>query len=133
MLFKKFLHTFHITVLILLYSSVVISPSLPLLDYVLRYDYYVSNYCVNKAKPKNSCCGKCQLTMNISKTSKETGKDSGTRNVQESLEIFSHITQTTEIDLINLHSLFSQLFYFLTSVILDGFTYKFTPPPRIIS
>lgn len=32
-------------------------------DYFLRYDYYSSVLCVNKAKPELKCNGKCHLAL----------------------------------------------------------------------
>lgn len=46
-------------------------PVLPVLEYVLNYDYIRTVLCENKAKPKLSCNGKCHLMKQLAKASEQ--------------------------------------------------------------
>ncbi len=45
----------------------LIKPILPVLDYVINYDYIVKELCENKAKPELKCNGKCHLMKEMAK------------------------------------------------------------------
>lgn len=47
----------------------VMKPILPVLEYVLNYDYIVKELCENKAKPETNCNGKCHLMKELAKAS----------------------------------------------------------------
>ncbi|MBP4140542.1 hypothetical protein J3S90_01855 [Flavobacterium sp. P4023] len=60
-----------IVVLILL-----IKPILPVLEYVVNYDYISKVLCINKDKPMMHCNGKCHLMKELAKASEsEKGKE----------------------------------------------------------
>lgn len=47
----------------------LLKPVLPVVDYVVNYEYISKVLCVNKAKPKMHCNGKCHLMKELAKTS----------------------------------------------------------------
>ncbi|QBN20598.1 hypothetical protein E1750_07245 [Flavobacterium nackdongense] len=47
----------------------LLKPVLPVLDYVVNYEYITKVLCVNKAKPKLQCNGKCHLMKELAKAS----------------------------------------------------------------
>jgi hypothetical protein len=49
----------------------LLKPVLPVLDYVVNYDYISKELCVNKDKPKMHCNGKCHLIKELAKTSEQ--------------------------------------------------------------
>ena len=53
-----------IVLTVLLFLKVLVSPIL-FLDYELRKDYIIQNYCVNKERPELHCDGKCYLSQRI--------------------------------------------------------------------
>ena len=55
-------------ILFLLALFMLIKPALPVLDYVVNYEYISKVLCVNKAKPKLQCNGKCHLMKELAKT-----------------------------------------------------------------
>ena len=57
-----------IIVLILL-----VKPVLPVLEYVINYEYISKVLCINKDKPKLQCNGKCHLMKELAKAS-DAGK-----------------------------------------------------------
>lgn len=46
----------------------LLKPVFPVIDYVVNYEYISKVLCVNKAKPKMACNGKCQLMKELAKT-----------------------------------------------------------------
>ena len=53
-----------VVVIALLFLS---KPIIPVLDYVINYDYIVKELCENKAKPELKCNGKCHLMKEMAK------------------------------------------------------------------
>ncbi len=48
-----------------LYLLALVQPALPLVDYVVNYDYIVAELCVNKTNNIKGCNGKCYLGKQI--------------------------------------------------------------------
>ena len=46
-----------------------LKPVLPVLEYIVNYDYIVSELCENKSKPELHCNGKCHLEKELAKAS----------------------------------------------------------------
>ena len=55
--------------LFLLALFMLLKPAFPVIDYVVNYEYISKVLCVNKAKPKLQCNGKCHLMKELAKTS----------------------------------------------------------------
>jgi len=47
----------------------ILKPIIPVVEYVVNYDYIVKELCVNKAKPEMKCNGKCHLMKELAKAS----------------------------------------------------------------
>ena len=47
----------------------LLKPVLPVIDYVVNYEYISKVLCINKAKPKLQCNGKCHLMKELAKAS----------------------------------------------------------------
>jgi hypothetical protein len=47
----------------------VMKPILPVLEYVIHYDYIIKELCENRAKPEMKCNGKCHLMKELAKAS----------------------------------------------------------------
>ena len=50
-----------------LYLLALVGPVLPVLDYVINYDYIAKELCVNRDKPVLACNGKCYLEGQFNK------------------------------------------------------------------
>lgn len=51
-------------------------PVLPVLEYVVLYDYIKNELCVNRDKPEMECNGKCHLAKEMAKANdSESGSD----------------------------------------------------------
>ncbi|CAM3530439.1 hypothetical protein FSS13T_20940 [Flavobacterium saliperosum S13] len=62
----------------------VMKPILPVLEYVLNYDYIVKELCENKAKPETNCNGKCHLMKELAKASENNTPVSSEKKVSHS-------------------------------------------------
>lgn len=56
-------------VILLVVFLFVLKPILPVLEYVIHYDYITKELCENKAKPEMKCNGKCHLMKELAKAS----------------------------------------------------------------
>ena len=50
-----------------LYLLVLVQPALPVLEYLINYDYIVNELCENREKPILTCNGKCYLGDQVEK------------------------------------------------------------------
>ena len=55
--------------LVILTLLMFLKPILPVLEYVVNYDYIVNELCENKSKPELKCNGKCHLMKELAKES----------------------------------------------------------------
>jgi len=66
----------------------LLKPVLPVVDYVVNYEYITKVLCVNKAKPKLQCNGKCHLMKELAKTSEsQTPISSNKKIATQELEV----------------------------------------------
>lgn len=57
--------------LIIIALIMFFKPILPVVDYIINYEYISKVLCVNKAKPELKCNGKCQLMKNLAKAEED--------------------------------------------------------------
>lgn len=58
-------------ILIIVILSIFLKPILPVIDYIVNYDYISNVLCENKAKPELKCNGKCHLIKEFAKASND--------------------------------------------------------------
>ena len=58
-------------ILIIVILSIFLKPILPVIDYIVNYDYISNVLCENKAKPAMQCNGKCYLIKELAKASND--------------------------------------------------------------
>ena len=66
--------------------SLVLKPVFPLVEYAVNYDHIAKVLCVNKAKPKLKCNGKCHLMKELAKAAEaeSAGDKSASSNKKSS-------------------------------------------------
>jgi hypothetical protein len=47
----------------------LLKPVIPVMGYIINYDYIIKELCENKAKPELKCNGKCHLMSELAKAS----------------------------------------------------------------
>jgi hypothetical protein len=109
-------------------------PILPVVEYIINYDYITKVLCINKAQPNLQCNGKCHLMKELAKASENEKPISSDKKIafHENEVLFFQIIEQVQIAPIfynatqNVNSNYSNL-YFL-SVSSSVFH-----PPTIIS
>jgi len=81
----------------------VMKPILPVLEYVLNYDYIVKELCENKAKPEMKCNGKCHLMKELAKASENDTPVSSDKKVSHSEYEVLFIQKLTSLEVVTLN------------------------------
>jgi len=81
----------------------VMKPILPVLEYVLNYDYIVKELCENKAKPEMKCNGKCHLMKELAKASDTDNPVSQDKKTSHSEFEVLFIQKLTSLEVVNLN------------------------------
>jgi len=78
-------------------------PVIPVLEYIVFYDYIKNELCENKENQELECNGKCHLTKELAKASdsSENGQEKRTFPIEINL-VFFHKTQETYLPFIPL-------------------------------
>lgn len=104
--------------------AVVLKPILPVIDYVVNYEYISNVLCENKDKPKLKCCGKCHLKKelaNASEGEKPNSSDKKESSKQETEILFFQDINSLAVVKISfknttlIHDNYSNLYFRLNS------------------
>ena len=68
-------------IVFLLALFMLLKPVLPVIEYAFNYEYISKVLCVNKAKPKMHCNGKCHLMKELAKTSESEAPISSNKKI----------------------------------------------------
>ena len=120
--------------LVILTLLMFLKPILPVLEYVVNYDYIVNELCENKLKPELKCNGKCHLTKEFAKASESNSNDSSDKKItfeQNEIVFFQEIKpiEIRQIYFLNKTSIgnnYSNLYFHLNDC-------AFFHPPTFIS
>jgi len=120
-------NTIAIIILVLL-----LKPVLPVVDYVLNYDYIVKELCINKATPQMHCNGKCALMKELAKASEQEKSAEKKANTIQAEVLFYQAVETYNLFQFAHYVLKSQapLYHNLYSSTHLRFVFR---PPAIIS
>ncbi|GAA4043262.1 hypothetical protein [Flavobacterium chungnamense] len=122
-------------IIIIVILAIFLKPILPVIDYVINYDYISKVLCENKAKPQLKCNGKCHLMKELAKASedeKPINSDKKDNSKQEIELLFCN--EVTEIN-------FRQIYFHNKTSIGDNYanlyfhtvSYSVFHPPTFIS
>ncbi len=116
--------------LLVLYSSSLLRPVLPYLDYLINYEYISSVLCINKNKPTSSCNGKCYLNEKLSQVAdRQIPKDEATSPID--LEKHPIVNSTPFTYLFNLQGLNRKSLFGKHRLLITHLSIKPpTPPPK---
>ncbi|MBK9935003.1 MAG: hypothetical protein IPP61_03630 [Cytophagaceae bacterium] len=121
-----------ITLLIALAIKLLMAPVI-FLDYQLRKDFIVRNYCINKNRPEMHCNGKCYLARQIKKAQENDEKQATDSFLSKLLLTESEVKTSAFSDFFSLKSFISKQkpqFYYIESI-SSKFVISFLKPPRI--
>ena len=86
-------------------------------NYELRKDYIIKNYCVNKNRPEMHCDGKCYLAKQLHKVA----EDKATKEAERQEQSFKKLLEET---FNHENFVFSQTFESVILTIQNNFSYK---------
>jgi len=66
----------------------VLRPAIPVVDYVVNYDYIRTVLCINKTKPQLLCNGKCYLGKELAQTNDTQNTSKSKNQIQNILDIY---------------------------------------------
>lgn len=78
-------------------------PVLPVLEYMLHYDYIVKELCENKAKPEMKCNGKCHLMKELAKASDNESPTSESKKTSHQEYEVLFLEEFTTVVILNLN------------------------------
>lgn len=115
-------------ILTVIYATFALSPLFPFVEYVVKYDYIISEKCENKDKPEMHCNGKCHLKKQVENTTP-------TKNVPQEAESFYYyefLQLSNETALVDFMMVDKKQDYNEAVVpgTLDGFERAMLQPPR---
>jgi hypothetical protein len=121
-----------ITILIALVIKLLMAPAI-FLDYQIRKDFIVKNYCINKNRPEMHCDGKCYLAKQIKKTQENDEKQATDSFISKLFLTESEIKTNSLSDFFSLKSFLSKqiLHFCYLESISSNFVISFLKPPRI--
>jgi hypothetical protein len=64
-----------------------IKPVMPVLEYIVNYDYIANVLCENKEKPELHCNGKCHLMKELAKAAEDEKPVSGKKSLHQEAEV----------------------------------------------
>lgn len=115
--------------------AIILKPIIPVIDYIVNYEYISTVLCENKAKPELKCNGKCHLMKELAKASeneKPINSDKKDNSKQEVEVLFFQeiITQNFNINLGRNKSLINANYSDCYSYLISK---TFFHPPTFIS
>ena len=74
--------------IIIFILTILLKPIVPVVNFVVNYDYIAKELCENKTKPQLHCNGKCYLKKELAKASENTHPNSqNKKQIQQETEI----------------------------------------------
>ena len=118
-------------ILFILVIALFLKPILPVVDYVINYEYISKVLCENKDKPKLNCNGKCHLAKQFAKQDKQEKSTSETQKFKvETLEITAQIP-TTIAFIYPIKSVESANYYAFSEARSDAHLMEIFHPPTV--
>ena len=74
--------------IIIFILTILVKPIVPVVNFVVNYDYIAKELCENKSKPQLHCNSKCYLKKELAKASENTNPNSqNKKQIQQETEI----------------------------------------------
>lgn len=73
--------------IIIVVLLILAKPVIPVLDYIINYDYITKELCENRAKPQMHCNGKCHLMKELAKAAEDEKPASQKKSQHQEIEV----------------------------------------------
>ena len=112
-----------------LYLLALIQPAIPVLDYLVNYNYIVTELCENRDKPISTCNGKCYLEKQVKKQVNHSHDEEGLTPPKVDFEkIISLEARKFTYKLFEIDQIENNLFFYNSLIEKDFQTTLFRPP-----
>ncbi|MCK0160967.1 hypothetical protein [Allomuricauda sp. F6463D] len=112
----------------------LLKPMVPIMEYIVFYDYIKNELCENKDKIELKCNGKCYLAKQLAKASEKekNNKDKKTLTIETTIVFFQEIIKSLElsIDHLNRNSKITEYYNALYDLLSVANLLR--PPIRVI-
>ena len=109
-------------------------PMVPIIDYLVNYDYIAEQLCENRNKPILACNGICYVSKEIEKTLPASPIDNKSRIPIIDFDKYPITTlvtcKYTSLNISNLHK--SKFIYSINEKIKNHIEYIFRPPKNLV-
>lgn len=116
-----------------LYLLALVGPVLPVLDYMINYDYIARELCVNRDKPVLACNGKCYLEKKMVENnellSHHSDKPTPPKLEQIAFPVFI-VSESIKFAALSFESMTKSDFYYRLSYI-TSYIFSLLRPPQI--
>lgn len=115
--------------IVILSLFMLFKPVLPVVEYVVLYDYIKNELCVNKDKPEMKCNGKCHLKKEMANAS-DSGKEKSKSNFASAeiqIVYFQEVLNKTAIYSFQTYS-FKAFFALVNQYYFSFSNFLFRPP-----
>jgi hypothetical protein len=117
--------------LLTLYLLASCRVALPLMEYVLHYNYIATELCENKDKPELDCCGKCYVKKKIATAEEaENSTKPPSPKERQSIEVFQHLLTSFGIEITQPIYTTHSFFFLVAPRLLIGFASVPAQPPE---
>jgi hypothetical protein len=121
----------HIAFLLLIYLFGSFQPVLPLIDYLVNYDYIVENLCEQRNELENLCMGSCYLNEQLKeKILEQQSKPEKSEAKINLLMLSFHFAEDDRQELKTFEDF--QYFHYLTIDLRSYKTKPLLPPPQFV-
>ena len=114
-----------------LYLLVLVLPSVPVLEYLINYNYIVNELCENRDKPVLTCNGKCYLADQVEKQLNLDSKEQGPLPPKIDLEKFISLKSGFQYDLSVIVENHINRIDYMSSINDDLFLNSLLRPPQV--
>lgn len=119
-------------VLFIIVTLIVFRPVVPVMDYLIDYEYISTVLCINKDKPEMHCNGKCFLMQEMAKTAEDQQKEATKKLCSISFSMLFYHENTT-VEMITYSSVIHvQASDMYQDLALQNYIYTDPKPPLVV-
>lgn len=118
--------------LLIIVTVILIRPVVPVLDYLIDYDYIATVLCINKDKPELACNGKCYLMKEMAKVAEDQSNDMAKKLCSLSFAFFYYTDDGEEIVFTKLSAYLKPVLGINVELKPELFTSSLFRPPHIV-
>lgn len=117
--------------LLIIITVILIRPIIPIMDYLIDYEYISTVLCINKDKPELECNGKCYLMQELAKVAEEQSNEMAKKLCSLSFSFMYFITHTSPVEFTVIVTDVKQVIHYHPFLKVESFSSSLFRPPLI--